>query len=65
MEKGMPVEEIEKTEIEAGSYRKEKLEHSTKDKIHLVNVRYKELSWVNHIHIWSLSITDKVPSIDS
>lgn len=27
MEKGMPVEEIEKTEIEAGSYRKEKLEN--------------------------------------
>lgn len=27
MEKGMPVEEIKKTEIEAGSYRKEKLEN--------------------------------------
>lgn len=53
-------------------------EHLTKDKIffkkkkvdsireiHLVNVRYKELSWVNHIHIWSLSIIENVPSIDS
>lgn len=57
MEKGMPVEEIEKTDRGRKLQKGETGEHSTKDtiffkkkkvdsirEIHLVNVRYKELS---------------------